>query len=105
MEKSHKVDVTCADFGWSDLGTWTSLYEQSGKDEAENVLSGEQIIANDTRNCFVKELNPDKLVVADSLEDLLVVDTEDVLLICPRTDEGRVKQIIEGSVSLKKEYK
>ncbi len=104
MEKSHKVDVTCADFGWSDLGTWTSLYEQSGKDEAENVLSGEQIIANDTRNCFVKELNPNKLVVADGLEDLLIVDTEDVLLICLRTDEGQVKQIIERAVSRKKGY-
>ncbi|WP_418894084.1 hypothetical protein [Limibacterium fermenti] len=43
-------------------------------------------------------------MVADGLEDLLIVDTEDVLLICPRTGEGRVKQIIEGAVSRKKGY-
>lgn len=105
MEKAENVYVTCADFGWSDLGTWTSLYEQSVKDDSLNVLSGKKIVANDTRNCFVKELNPDKLVVVDSVENLLVVDTPDVLLICPRDNEAHVKTVIERATSLKERYK
>ena len=95
MEKADNVYVTSADFGWSDLGTWTSLYEQSTKDDRDNVLSGDEIIATDTTNCFVKQLNADKLVVVDGIKDLLVVDTEDVLLICDRTDENHVKKVID----------
>lgn len=97
MEKAENVYVTSADFGWSDLGTWTSLYEHSEKDDRDNVLSGDEIIASDTTNCFVKQLNSDKLVVVDGIKDLLVVDTEDVLLICNRTDENHVKKVIDGA--------
>lgn len=97
MEKADNVYVTSADFGWSDLGTWTSLYEQSKKDDRNNVLSGDEIIATDTSNCFVKQLNVDKLVVVDGIKDLLVVDTPDVLLICNRTDENHVKVVIDNA--------
>lgn len=97
MEKADNVYVTSADFGWSDLGTWTSLYEQSTKDERDNVLSGDDIIATDTTNCFVKQLNPGKRVVVDGIKDLLVVDTADVLLICDRTDEDHVKKVIDNA--------
>lgn len=97
MEKADNVYVTGADFGWSDLGTWTSLYEQSTKDERDNVLSGTDIIATDTTNCFVKQLNTGKRVVVDGMKDLLVVDTPDVLLICDRTDENHVKRVIDNA--------
>ena len=97
MEKADNVYVTSADFGWSDLGTWTSLYEQSKKDDRDNVLSGNDIIATDTTNCFVKQLNTDKRVVVDGIKDLLVVDTQDVLLICDRTDEDHVKRVIDNA--------
>ena len=97
MEKADNVYVTSADFGWSDLGTWTSLYEQSIKDERDNVLSGDDIIATDTTNCFVKQLNTGKRVVVDGIKDLLVVDTADVLLICDRTDEDHVKKVIDNA--------
>ena len=97
MEKADNVYVTSADFGWSDLGTWTSLYEQSKKDDRDNVLSGNDIIATDTTNCFVKQLNTDKRVVVDGIKDLLVVDTPDVLLICDRTDEDHVKRVIDNA--------
>lgn len=97
MEKANNVYVTSADFGWSDLGTWTSLYEQSTKDDRDNVLSGNDIIATETSNCFVKQLNADKRVVVDGVKDLLVVDTPDVLLICDRTDENHVKRVIDNA--------
>ncbi len=95
MEKADNVYVRSADFGWSDLGTWTSLYEQSIKDEHDNVLSGDDILATDTANCLVKQLNDKKRVVIDGVKDLLVVDTDDVLLICNRTDENLVKAVID----------
>lgn len=95
MEKAENVYVTSADFGWSDLGTWTSLYEQNAKDDSDNVLSGSDVLATDIDNCFVKQLNPNKRVVVDGVKDLLVVDTEDVLLICDRTDEDHVKKVID----------
>ena len=95
MEKADNVYVRSADFGWSDLGTWTSLYEQSTKDERDNVLSGDDILATDTTNCLVKQLNDGKRVVVDGVKDLLVVDTEDVLLICDRRDEDQVKAVID----------
>ena len=97
MEKADNVYVRSADFGWSDLGTWTSLYEQNTKDERDNVLSGDDILATDTTNCFVKQLNSNKRVVVDGIKDLLVVDTEDVLLICNRTDEDHVKAVIDNA--------
>ena len=97
MEKADNVYVTSADFGWSDLGTWTSLYEQSIKDEHDNVLSGDDILATDTDNCFVKQLNDNKRVVIDGVKDLLVVDTDDVLLICDRRDEDHVKEVIDNA--------
>lgn len=97
MEKAQNVYVRSADFGWSDLGTWTSLYEQSEKDERDNVLQGEEILATDTTNCLVKQLNEGKRVVIDQVKDLLVVDTDDVLLICDRTDEDRVKKVIDNA--------
>ena len=97
MEKADNVYVRSADFGWSDLGTWTSLYEQSTKDDRDNVLSGDNILATDTTNCFVKQLNANKRVVVDGITDLLVVDTEDVLLICDRTDENHVKWVIDNA--------
>lgn len=95
LEKASNVAVYGADFGWSDLGTWTSLYEQSTKDEDGNMFAGENIVATDSRNCLVKELNAGKQVVIDGMDNLLVVDTDDALLICRRGDEARVKSVIE----------
>ena len=97
MEKADNVYVRSADFGWSDLGTWTSLYEQSTKDESDNVLLGDDILATNSSNCLVKQLNRSKRVVVDGMKDLLVVDTEDVLLICDRRDEDHVKKVIDNA--------
>lgn len=99
LEKSSNVVVYGTDFGWSDLGTWTSLYEQSRKDENGNMFAGGEILATDSHNCLVKELNAGKRVVIDGMENLLVVDTSDVLLICRRDDEARVKAVIENTTA------
>lgn len=105
MEKSDKVYVTRGDFGWSDLGTWTSLYEQHPKDAANNAVAAPRRYVGNAQNCMIKELNNEKLVVVDSVENLLVVDTEDVLLICPRNDETHVKKLIEAVTSQHEQFK
>lgn len=95
MEKAANVFVSCADFGWSDVGTWGSLYQRLDKDENENALSGDNIYCSDTSGCLVKESISDKRVIIDGMKDYLIVDAEDVLMICPRTDEKRITQLIE----------
>lgn len=97
MEMADNVYVSCADFGWSDIGTWGSLYQQLEKDSDDNALSGDDILCSDSKGCLVKELNTGKRVVIDGLNNYMVVDMNDVLMICPREDEDRIKLLIESA--------
>lgn len=93
MEKADNVYVRCGDFGWSDIGTWGSLYEYSEKDEQGNTCTGEKILF-DTGDCLI-DLPPEKLAVIEGLQDYIVVDTSDVLLICPKANEQNIKKFID----------
>ncbi len=93
MEKSKQVYVLGADFGWSDLGTWTSLYEHMEKDGMSNARSGKNILTYQAKNAIIKA-DHKKLVVVKGLEDYIVVDTEDALLICPKDDEQQIKLFV-----------
>lgn len=93
MEKAKNVVVLGANFGWSDLGTWNSLYENMNKDTDNNVVDGENVLLYDTKNSVVYAPN-DKLVVAMGLDGYIVVDTKDALLICSKTDEQKVRTIV-----------
>lgn len=95
MEKAGNVYVIPSDFGWSDLGTWTSLYEISEKDEQGNVLNGKNILLYNTQGCMVQHNQSDsgRLVVLNSVKDLIVVDTPDVLLVCDKNREQEVKEV------------
>jgi mannose-1-phosphate guanylyltransferase len=93
MEKAKNVLVIPAKFGWTDLGTWASLYGMYEKDYVGNAVSGKNVMIYDSNNCMV--LVPDnKLVVLQGLEDYIVVDTEDVLLVCEKNREQEIKQIV-----------
>lgn len=92
MEKAANVNVIPADIGWSDLGTWQSLYEHYDKDYLKNAVSGEQVMVVDASNCMVMAPD-DKLVVLQGLDNFCVIDTGDVLLICKRDKEQEIKQI------------
>ena len=100
MEKSEKVYVLTADFGWSDLGTWGSLYDQSVKDENSNSKVGNDIFLYDTHNSLIN-ISSEKLVVLQGLDDYIVVDSEDVLLICKKDQEQRIKNFV-NDVKLEK---
>ena len=91
MEKASNVYTIPAEFGWSDLGTWASLYEECPKDAQENALQG-NIIALDTQGSLIRAPEG-KLVVVKDIEDYIIVDTEDVLLIYPKSKEQEIKQV------------
>jgi mannose-1-phosphate guanylyltransferase len=93
MEKADNVFVIPASFGWSDLGTWNSAWENMEKDYLENAVAGDNVIVFDTTKCVVHV--PDKkLVVLQGLEDFIVADTKDVLLICHKDKEQEIKHYV-----------
>lgn len=94
MEKAENVYVMPADFGWSDLGTWASVYDLSEKDYVGNaVINSEKVMMYDSSNCMVN-VPSDKLVILEGLHDYIVVESNNTLLICPRSNEQHVKQVV-----------
>jgi mannose-1-phosphate guanylyltransferase len=93
MEKADNVYVLCSDFGWSDLGTWGSLYENSEKDEFGNVISGKNVLTYNTKNCIVN-MPSQKLVVLQGLEGYIVVESEGTLMVCKKEDEQQIRQFV-----------
>lgn len=93
MEKASNVHVLCSDFGWTDLGTWGSLYEMSRKDEQENVTLKCQAVYYDSERNIVA-LPEDKLVVIQGLNDHIVAESDNVLLICEKDEEQRIRQFV-----------
>lgn len=93
MEKADNVYVIPSSFGWSDLGTWNSAYENLEKDYLGNAVAGKKVIVMDATNCMISA-GDDKLVVLQGLDDFIVVDTDDVLLICKKEKEQDIKQYV-----------
>ncbi len=101
MEKASNVHVFAADFGWSDLGTWGSLYTILEKDYVGNaVIYPKNVMMYDSSNCIINS-KPSKLIVVEGLHDFIVVDSEDVLLICPKNKEQQIKEIVADVKSKK----
>ncbi len=94
MEKAHNTYVRCGDFGWSDIGTWGSLYQQARKDRYANAKPEEGCYTYNTRSSIIS-LPKGKVAVIDGLKEYIVIDTDDVLLICPRSDEQYIKKYID----------
>ncbi len=94
MEKADNTYVRCGDFGWSDVGTWGSLYQHARKDRYANAKPQEGCYTYDTRSCIIS-LPQNKVAVIEGLKDYIVVDTEDVLMICPRAGEQNIKKYID----------
>jgi len=91
MEKTDKCVVVPSDFGWSDIGSWKSLYDFLEKDESQNVIDGD-VIARDTRNCFLQ--SHDRLIAANRLQDLVVVETPDSIFVSDIEHSRDVKSIV-----------
>jgi mannose-1-phosphate guanylyltransferase len=94
MEKADNVYVLPSEFGWSDLGTWASIYQLAEKDYVGNaVIPSEKVIMYDSSDCMVN-MPADKLVIIKGLHDFIVVESNNTLLICPRSEEQNVKQVV-----------
>lgn len=93
MEKAKNVFVLSADFGWSDLGTYGSLYEHIRHDTNGNAVVGKNVMIYDSKNCFVS-VPKDKLVVLQGLDDYIVVESDNVLLVCRKQDEQQIRQFV-----------
>lgn len=100
LEKADNVCVLCADFGWSDLGTWKSYHELSQKDNNNNVIKNNNHELVDTKNCIINISN-DKTIVIQGLDNYLITENNDTLLICNRDYEESIKKISE-KINIKK---
>lgn len=93
MEKSTNVYVISADIGWSDLGTWGSIYTHLPLDENQNAIVGDTVLMYDSSNNIVNVPN-DKLVILQGLDDYIVVESDKILLVCKKQDEQKIKQFV-----------
>jgi mannose-1-phosphate guanylyltransferase len=93
MEKADNVYVLCTDFGWSDLGTWGSLYENREKDKNGNVITGRNIFLYNSKNSIV-HLPDKKVVVINGMNDFIIVESDNMLLICKKEEEQQIRQFV-----------
>lgn len=97
MEKAPNVHVLCSDFGWTDLGTWSSLYEMSEKDNHGNVsLKCNTMFYESEEN--IVALPQGKLAVVEGLSGYLIAESDNVLLICKKDEEARIRQFVNDAI-------
>lgn len=101
MEKADNVFVKCIDIGWSDLGTWGSLYEHSVLDDNRNCTINGQVFSYGNRGSIFN-ISPGKVAVIQGLEDYIVVDSDDAILIVKKEEEQNIRQYLD---EIKKETK
>jgi mannose-1-phosphate guanylyltransferase/mannose-6-phosphate isomerase len=103
MEKTGKGVVLPSDFGWSDIGSWKSLYDFLPKDNNNNVVEGD-VIPRNTKNCFIRGNN--RLIVTNDIENIVVIETPDTVFVSDLEKSKNVKSIVQDLKKLgRKEYK
>ena len=98
MEKADNIYVQPADFGWSDLGTWGSLWEKRERCEQGNTIVGDKVHVFEASNCIVN-MPKGKKVVIQGLDDYIVVEDNETLLICKKEEEQRIKEFRAAALS------
>lgn len=93
MEKAENVYIIPSSFGWSDLGTWNSAWDNMEKDYLGNAVAGKNVMVIDATKCMV-HAPENKLVLLQGLDDFIIVDTKDALLICKRDKEQEIKEYV-----------
>lgn len=96
MEKASDVEVIPGDFGWSDLGSWRAIYEKLKKDERGNALRGEgSLLVHDARS-ILASVRGNKLVAVVGVDSIVVVDTDDALMVCSLDRDQDVREIVSA---------
>ena len=85
--------MVLSDFGWSDLGTWGSLYDSLPKNADGNAVVGKKVVMHDSQNCIVT-MPEDKLVILQGLDDYIVVESNETLLVCKKSDEQKIREMV-----------
>ncbi|MHA6696769.1 mannose-1-phosphate guanylyltransferase [Chryseobacterium sp. A301] len=102
LEKAQNVHVIPADLGWSDLGTWTSVYQNAIKDDQNNAVNSKNILSYNSKGNVVRLKSKNKAAIIDGLKNYIVVDTDKALLICPRDHDQLIKDYVQDLKNLKK---
>lgn len=102
LEKAQNVFVIPADIGWSDLGTWTSVYENAAKDDSKNAVKSRHVLTYNAKGNIINLKNKNKAAVIDGLKNYIIVDTDKALLICPRDNDQLIKDYVQDLKTLKK---
>jgi len=92
---AHVAVLPVKGLGWSDVGSWDSLFDFLQRDDHGNVCFGSNQIAVDTRNSIIYQSSSNRLAVTMGLEDIVIIDTDDALLVCKRGETQKVRQIVE----------
>ncbi len=103
MEKAENVFVIPSSFGWTDLGTWTSAYDNLEKDSLGNAIASENVVIIDASKCMVSA-PAKKLIVLQGLDDFIVIDTPDALLVCKKEKEQAIKEYVAEVKRLKGDH-
>jgi mannose-1-phosphate guanylyltransferase len=93
MEKAENVYVRASIIGWSDLGTWGSIYNHIQHTHGNNAVVGKNVMMYDSSNCIV-HVPKDKLVVIQGLDDYIVVESDGILLVCKKQDEQQIRNFV-----------
>ncbi|MFA5712638.1 MAG: sugar phosphate nucleotidyltransferase [Bacteroidales bacterium] len=104
MEKTENSIVYPLSFGWSDIGSWETLYSHFPKDESGNVVRGKEIFLKDSKGSIVISSNGGRAIVASNLTDFMVIDTPELLLISPKEESSYKMLFTEITLNELKKY-
>ncbi len=93
MEKAKNVFVIPSDFGWSDLGSWGSVHDESEEDENGNSTNSKKVLLYNSRNNIIR-IDDDKLAAISGMNDYIIIQDGDRILVCPRSEEQEIKRIV-----------
>lgn len=102
LEKAKNVYVIPADLGWSDLGTWTSVYENAVKDENKNSVKSKNVLTFNSKGNIIRLKSKNKAAIIDGLKNYIIVDTDKALLICPRDNDQLIKEYLQDLKTMRK---
>lgn len=93
MEKAHNVYVLPGDFGWSDIGTWNSIFEFLQKDENNNAIRGKYVFVRNAKNCIIN-VSDRKLLAVNNVENLIIVESDDIILVADKSKEQDIRHVV-----------
>jgi len=105
MEKANNVYMLCVDFGWADIGTWGSIFDLAKRDESNNAILNQRTLLYEAENNIIALDDKEKLAVIQGLHNFIIAESGNVLLICRKEDENRIKQYIaDAQLKYEKKY-